>query len=75
MMQDLGRTLIFLGGVLALVGLVILSLNKMHLPLGRLPGDFKWQGRGWSVAFPLATSILVSVLLSLLFWIVGRMRR
>jgi hypothetical protein len=74
-MQDLGRTLIFLGGVIALVGLVILGLNKMHLPLGRLPGDFKWQGRGWSVAFPLATSILVSVLLSLLFWIVGRMRR
>ncbi len=75
MMQDLGRTLIFLGGVLALAGLVILSLSKMHLPLGRLPGDFKWQGRGWSVAFPLATSILVSVLLSLLFWIVGRWRR
>jgi dipeptide/tripeptide permease len=74
-MQDLGRTLIFLGGVLALVGLVILSLNKMNIPLGRLPGDFKWQGRGWSVAFPLATSILVSVLLSLLLWIVGRGRR
>jgi Protein of unknown function (DUF2905) len=74
-MQDLGRTLIFLGGIIALVGLVILALNKMHLPLGRLPGDFKWQGRGWSVAFPLATSILVSALLSLLFWIVGRLRR
>jgi hypothetical protein len=74
-MQDLGRALIFLGGVLALAGLVILALTKTDLPLGRLPGDFKWQGPGWSVAFPLATSILVSVLLSLLFWIVGRMRR
>ncbi len=74
-MQDLGRTLIFLGGVLALVGLVILALTRLHLPLGRLPGDFKWQGRGWSVAFPLATSILVSVLLSLLLWTVSRMRR
>jgi Protein of unknown function (DUF2905) len=74
-MQDLGRTLIFLGGVLIVVGLVIVAFAKLNVPLGRLPGDFKWQGRGWSVSVPLATSILLSVVLSLLFWIVGRMRR
>jgi hypothetical protein len=74
-MQDLGRTLIFLGGVLIVVGLVVVAFTKLNVPLGRLPGDFKWQGRGWSVSVPLATSILLSVVLSLLFWIAGRMRR
>jgi Protein of unknown function (DUF2905) len=74
-MYDLGRTLILLGILLALVGVLLVGLGRLHLPLGRLPGDFSWRGRGWSVSFPLATSILVSVLLSVLLWIFGRMRR
>jgi hypothetical protein len=74
-MQDLGRTLIFLGLALAFAGVVILALGRFNLPLGRLPGDLKWQGRGWFVSVPLATSILVSVLLSLILWIASRFRR
>ena len=74
-MHDLGRTLIFLVLLLAIAGIVILGLNRLHLPLGRLPGDFNWRGRGWSVSFPLATSILVSIVLSLLLWALGRFRR
>jgi len=74
-MYDFGRTLIFLGISLVLVGVVLLGLNRFHLPIGRLPGDLNWRGRGWSVSFPLATSILVSVVLSVLLWIIGRMRR
>ena len=74
-MPDLGRTLIFLGLLLIVGGLVILGPNRFNLPLGRLPGDFNWRGRGWSVSFPLATSILISVLLSVLFWAIGRFRR
>jgi hypothetical protein len=74
-MPDLGRALIFLGGLLVLVGVVILGLSRLNLPFGRLPGDFNWRGRGWSVSFPLATSILVSVLLSVLLWAIGRLRR
>ena len=74
-MYDLGRTLIFLGLLLVVAGAVILALNRLHLPLGRLPGDLNWRGRGWSVSFPLATSILVSIVLSLLLWAVGRFRR
>jgi hypothetical protein len=73
-MHDLGRTLIFLGILLALVGIVLVGLNRFNLPVGRLPGDLNWRGRGWSVSFPLATSILVSVVLSLLLWVIGRMR-
>ncbi|MGD0443795.1 MAG: DUF2905 domain-containing protein [Edaphobacter sp.] len=74
-MHDLGRTLIFLGILLLAVGLVTLGLNRLNLPIGRLPGDFNWRGRGWSVSFPLATSIIVSILLSLLLWGIGRLRR
>ncbi len=74
-MHDLGRLLIFLGLLLVFAGAIILALNRLHLPLGRLPGDLNWRGRGWSVSFPLATSILVSIVLSLLLWAVGRFRR
>jgi hypothetical protein len=74
-MHDLGRTLIFLGLLLVAAGVVILGLNRLHLPLGRLPGDFNWRGRGWSISFPLATSVIVSILLSLLLWAVVRLRR
>jgi ribose/xylose/arabinose/galactoside ABC-type transport system permease subunit len=74
-MHDLARTLIFLGLLLVVAGLIILGFNRFHLPLGRLPGDFNWRGRGWSVSFPLATSILISIVLSLLLWAVSRFRR
>jgi ribose/xylose/arabinose/galactoside ABC-type transport system permease subunit len=74
-MQDLGRTLIFLGLLLAIAGIIIIALHRLHLPLGRLPGDFNWHGRGWSVSFPLATSIIISIVLSLLLWAIGRFRR
>jgi ribose/xylose/arabinose/galactoside ABC-type transport system permease subunit len=74
-MPDLGRTLVSLGLLLIVVGVVVLGLNRLNLPLGRLPGDFNWRGRGWSVSFPLATSILISVLLSVLLWAIGRLRR
>ena len=74
-MHDLGRTFIFLGLLLVLLGVVVLGLSRLHLPLGRLPGDFNWRGRGWSVSFPLTTSILISVLLSVLLWVIGRLRR
>jgi hypothetical protein len=74
-MQDLARTLIFLGLLLVVAGVIILGLARLHLPLGRLPGDFNWRGRGWSVSFPLATSIVISIVLSLLLWAVGRFRR
>jgi len=74
-MPDLGRTLIFLGLLLVVAGVVVLGLNLLNLPLGRLPGDLSWRGRGWSVSFPIATSILISVLLTVILWVVGRLRR
>jgi hypothetical protein len=73
-LPELGRIFIFLGLLLVVVGVLILGLNRLHFPLGRLPGDFNWRGRGWSVSFPLATSIIVSILLSFLLWVLSRIR-
>ncbi len=74
-MTDLGRTLVILGLVLVVGGLAVIALSRFNIPLGRLPGDLSWRGRGWSVSFPLATSILLSVVLSLILWIVNRFHR
>ncbi len=74
-MSDLGRILIFLGLLLVIAGLVVLGLNRLNIPLGRLPGDLNWRGRGWSVSFPLVTCLLLSVILSLLLWVVNHFRR
>jgi len=74
-MLDLGRILIFLGLILVVAGFLVMGLNRMHLPLGRLPGDFSWRGRGWTVSFPLATCVVLSVLLSLIFWALSHFRR
>ena len=60
------------GAVLVVAGLIVVALGRLHVPLGRLPGDLSWHGRGWSVSFPLATSMLLSVVLSLIFWAVSR---
>lgn len=73
-MGDLGRLLIGFGLLIAAVGVAILLAGRMGLPLGRLPGDFVWRGKHTTVYFPLVTCILVSVVLSLVFWIISRLR-
>ncbi len=74
-MEALARTLLTVGGLLVLVGLLLLLAARIGLPLGRLPGDLAWRGRYGSVFVPLGTSLLLSVVLSLLFWLLGRLRR
>lgn len=74
-MTDLGRLLIVLGAVLFAAGVVLTLLGRMHLPLGRLPGDLVYRGKNTTVYFPLATSILLSIVLSIVFYAIGRWRR
>ena len=74
-MSDLGRILIFLGVLLVVAGVVVMALGRLNLPIGRLPGDFSWRGRGWSISFPLASSIVLSVILSLILWAINHFRR
>lgn len=74
-MGDLGRMLVFLGGLLLILGLVLILAGKVNLPIGRLPGDIVYRGKNTTFYFPLATSIVLSVILSLVLYVVNRMRR
>lgn len=73
-MADLGKILIVLGVVLVVAGLLLTLFGRMNLPLGRLPGDILYRGKNTTFYFPLATSILLSVVLSLLFYVINRFR-
>ena len=69
-MRDLGRLLIILGALVALVGIVLATGNRLNL--GRLPGDLAWRRGNFGCYFPLMTSIILSVLLSLVLWLFRR---
>lgn len=64
----MGRAIIILGVVLVAIGLMI----NYGVPIGRLPGDFTFRRGNVSVYFPLTTSILASILLTLIFWFLNR---
>jgi Protein of unknown function (DUF2905) len=74
-MNELGKLLLGIGLLLVLIGGLVLLAGRLGLPLGRLPGDFSYRGKNVSVFFPLGTSILMSVVLSVLFYLITRFRR
>ena len=74
-MTDVAKLLILLGAALILAGILLLLVGRLHLPLGRLPGDILYRGKNTTFYFPLATSILLSVLLTLILYIIGKWRR
>ena len=73
-MSAAGKLLILLGAILVLLGLLLTLGGKLNLPLGRLPGDIVYRGKHTIFYFPLATSLLVSVVLSLALYLIGRFR-
>ncbi len=73
-MAELGKLLLVVGAVIILIGGVLLLAGRFNLPLGRLPGDITYRGKNTVVYFPLATSIIVSIVLSLILWLVNRGR-
>ena len=66
--------LLFFGVVLAAIGLLLVLLGRTNLPIGRLPGDIVYRGKHTTFYFPLATSIVLSVVLSVILYLVGRIR-
>lgn len=74
-MADLGKLLVGCGLLIALVGALLIASGRMNLPVGRLPGDLIYKGKNTTFYFPLATSILVSIVLSLILYLVARARR
>ena len=70
MLTELGKTLIIVGvGIMILGGLLWLSGGSLKFPLGRLPGDILIQNENFTFYFPLTTGIIISIGLSLLFWL------
>lgn len=70
--MSLGRLLILAGVVLIAAGVIVLLLERSHLPLGRLPGDVIWRGKNTTVYFPIVTCLLLSLLGTLILWLVNR---
>ena len=67
-MQEIGKTLIVFGIMLVSVGLLLVFFNKIPL-LGKLSGDMYIEKKNFTFYFPLATSLVISVILSLVFWL------
>jgi hypothetical protein len=74
-LRDVGRMLLIFGGVLVLIGLLLTFGSRLPFRLGRLPGDIVWQGKNTSFYFPIVTCIVVSVVLTLVMWLVQFLRK
>jgi Protein of unknown function (DUF2905) len=74
-LRELGRVLVVLGLVLAGVGALLFFGARLPLRLGRLPGDIAYQGKHGAFYFPVVTCLVLSLVLTLLFWIVNLFRR
>jgi hypothetical protein len=69
--QHIGKMLVMLGLILTAIGGVLVLAGRISW-IGRLPGDILIQKKNFTFFFPLATSVLISVILTLLFWLFGR---
>jgi len=70
--MQLGRLLIVAGMVLVAAGMAVIVLNKLNLPLGRLPGDLIWRGKHSVFYFPWVTCLILSLLGSLVMWLLRK---
>lgn len=70
-MEEFGKILVGIAALLAVIGLILWKLPG-RIPLGRLPGDFYVQKSNFTFYFPLTTCILLSVVLTLVFWLLRR---
>jgi hypothetical protein len=73
--REIGRWLLILGIVLAAAGGFLLVGGRLPLRLGHLPGDIVYHGRHTTIYFPIVTCIVLSVGLTLIFWLVNLLKR
>ena len=66
---------VLVGILLIAAGVAVLLLGKVRIPFRTPPGDIAYRGKNFSFYFPVATSIVISVLLSLFFYLLSRFRR
>ena len=72
--MELGKILAFVGILLLGAGLLLMLAGRSNLPIGRLPGDIVYRGKHTVFYFPLVTSIVLSVVLSLVFYLLSKIR-
>jgi hypothetical protein len=72
--MGLAKLLIVVGGIIVVVGLLLLLAGRLNIPIGRLPGDFTYRGKNTVVYFPLATSLLLSIIISVVLYLISRFR-
>lgn len=70
--MNLGRGLIVAGLVLVAIGLLVILLQRLNLPVGRLPGDIVLRGKNTTFYFPWVTCLVLSILASLILWLFSR---
>ena len=74
-MNEVGKALLGLGLLVTAIGVTLMLAGRFGWPLGRLPGDFAYRGKNVSFYFPLGTSIVISIVLSILFYLFSHLRR
>jgi hypothetical protein len=74
-MAQIGKLLVLFGMLVAAVGLALIILARINFPLGRLPGDLIYRNKHTTVYLPLATSLLLGALLSLVLYLLSRFRK
>ena len=70
-MADFGKLFIFIGLLLVVIGIVFIVGNKIPF-IGRLPGDIAIERQNFNFYFPITTCIIISIILSLIFWLLGK---
>ncbi|MHB8525508.1 MAG: DUF2905 domain-containing protein [Candidatus Acidiferrales bacterium] len=73
--RELGKGLLIVGLAIAAVGVILLGAGKLPFRIGRLPGDISYHGRHTTFYFPVVTCVVISIVLTLLFWIFGSFRK
>jgi hypothetical protein len=71
--QQFGKWLVAAGAIIIVIGLLVMLLGKVGL--FRLPGDLSFGDRNWRIYLPIASSILLSILLTLILWLIHYFRR
>jgi hypothetical protein len=71
--QQIGKWLILTGALIALVGLMVMILGRTGL--FKLPGDLVFGGKSWRIYLPIASSIIISIVLTLILWLINYFRK
>jgi hypothetical protein len=71
--QQFGKLILMTGIIISAIGILIILLGKTGL--FRLPGDIHLEGKNWKVYFPIVTCLIISVVMTVIFWIVHYFRK